>query len=587
MTADQTEPQLYGVTARRQTLQAGLAQRGGFGAWEVGNVLALTHDGQITTLGEDRGMDPLQLIALVAGSAVIAAAARRTPVPAPLLLVTAGLVAGYVPGVPSYVLDPHIVLPLLLPPLLHTAAVDSSYLDLRANARAVGLLSVGYVLFATVVVGYLAYLFIPDLPLTAALVLGAVIAPPDAVAATAIARKLGLPSRITTILQGESLVNDATAITAFKVALAAAVGEGASWAGGIGEFALASLGGIGIGLVLMVPIHWLRTHLREALLQNTLSLLIPFVAYAAAEQVGASGVLAVVVVGLYLGHRSWQVDFATRLQEAAVWKMVSFVLESVVFALIGLQLPYVLKGLGSYGGMEVAGYAVGVFVTVVAVRYIWVFPATFVPRVLSKRIREREPETTWKAPLVVGWAGMRGVVSLAIAFSIPLTLHDGEDFPARNLVLFLTFTTVIGTLVVQGLTLPTLIRVLKLPGRDSYAETLAEAQAQSRASVAAEQRLDELLADDRNALADPLAERLRTVLERRRNSVWERLGTVNELTGESADRTYQRLSREMIGAEREVFVTLRDERRIDDEMLRTLLRRLDLEEAAAYREESD
>ncbi|WP_381794246.1 Na+/H+ antiporter [Streptomyces niveus] len=532
-------------------------------------------------------MDPLQLIALVAGSAVIAAAARRTPVPAPLLLVTAGLGAAYVPGVPSYVLDPHIVLPLLLPPLLHTAAVESSYLDLRANARAVGLLSVGYVLFATLVVGYLAYLFIPEMPLTAALVLGAVIAPPDAVAATAIARKLGLPSRITTILQGESLVNDATAITAFKVALAAAVGEGASWAGGIGEFALASLGGIGIGLVLMVPIHWLRTHLREALLQNTLSLLIPFVAYAAAEQVGASGVLAVVVVGLYLGHRSWQVDFATRLQEQAVWKMVSFLLESVVFALIGLQLPYVLKGLGSYGGMKVAGYAVGVFVTVVLVRYLWVFPATFVPRLLSKRIREREPDTTWKAPLIVGWAGMRGVVSLAIAFSIPLTTHAGDAFPTRNLVLFLTFTTVIATLVVQGLTLPKLIRLLKLPGRDSYAETLAEAQAQSRASVAAEQRLDELLADERNALAEPLADRLRNVLERRRNSVWERLGTVNELTGESADRTYQRLSREMIGAEREVFVTLRDERRIDDEMLRTLLRRLDLEEAVAYREETD
>ncbi|WP_405612500.1 Na+/H+ antiporter [Streptomyces sp. NBC_01508] len=532
-------------------------------------------------------MDPLQLIALVAGSAVIAAAARRTPVPAPLLLVTAGLVAAYVPGVPSYVLDPHIVLPLLLPPLLHTAAVDSSYLDLRANLRAVGLLSVGYVLFATLAVGYLAYLFIPDLPLTAALVLGAVIAPPDAVAATAIARKLGLPSRITTILQGESLVNDATAITAFKVALAAAVGEGASWAGGIGEFALASLGGVGVGLVLMVPIHWLRTHLREALLQNTLSLLIPFVAYAAAEQVGASGVLAVVVVALYLGHRSWQVDFATRLQEHAVWKMVSFVLESVVFALIGLQLPYVLKGLGSYGGMQVAGYAVGVFVTVVVVRYLWVFPATFLPRLLSKRIREREPDTTWKAPLIVGWAGMRGVVSLAIAFSIPLATHAGDAFPARNLVLFLTFTTVIGTLVVQGLTLPALIRVLKVPGRDRYAETLAEAQAQNQASVAAERRLDELLADEHNALADPLADRLRDVLERRRNSVWERLGAVNELTGESADRTYQRLSREMIGAERDVFVTLRDERRIDDEMLRTLLRRLDLEEAVAYRAEAD
>ncbi|MFJ2649797.1 Na+/H+ antiporter [Streptomyces sp. NPDC087420] len=531
-------------------------------------------------------MDVLPLVALVAGSAAIAGAARRTPVPAPLLLVTVGLIAAYVPGVPDYTLDPHIVLPLLLPPLLYTAAVDSSYLDLRANIRPVALLSVGYVLFATVVVGYLAYLLVPDLPLTAALVLGAVVAPPDAVAATAIARKLGLPSRITTILQGESLVNDATAITAFKVALAAAVGEGASWGGGLAEFALASLGGVGIGLVMMVPLHWLRTHLREALLQNTLSLLIPFVAYAAAEQVGASGVLAVVVVALYLGHRSWQVDFATRLQEAAVWKMVAFVLESSVFALIGLQLPFVLRGLGEYGVGEALLYAVGVFVTVVVVRYIWVYPATFLPRKLFPKIREREPDTDWRSPLIVGWAGMRGVVSLAIAFSIPLTMHDDQPFPGRNLVLFLTFTTVIGTLVVQGLTLPPLIRLLRIPGRDVQAETLAEAQAQSEASRAAEERLDELLADESNALPQPLATRLRAVLERRRNAVWERLGTVNEVTGESADDTYRRLSGEILETERSVFVELRDRRAIDDEMMRTLLRRLDLEEASAYREET-
>ncbi|MER8067993.1 Na+/H+ antiporter [Streptomyces sp. NPDC094034] len=530
-------------------------------------------------------MDVLPLIALVAGSAAIAGAARRTPVAAPLLLVAVGLGASYVPGVPDYTLNPHIVLPLVLPPLLYTAAVDSSYLDLRANIRPVALLSVGYVLFATVAVGWLVYLLVPDLPLTAALVLGAVIAPPDAVAATAIARKLGLPNRITTILQGESLVNDATAITAFKVALAAAVGAGASWAGGIGEFALASLGGIGVGLLLMVPLHWLRTHLTEALLQNTLSLLIPFLAYALAEHVGASGVLAVVVVALYLGHRSWQVDFETRLQEAAVWKMIAFVLESAVFALIGLQLPHVLKGLGEYGVGESLLYAVGVFVVVVAIRFVWVYPATFLPRALSRRIREREPDTNWTAPLIVGWAGMRGVVSLAIAFSIPLTLDDGQPFPGRNLVLFLTFTTVIGTLVVQGLTLPPLIRLLKIPGRDRQAETLAEAQAQSEASGAAERRLDALLADERNALPPPLAERLRHVLERRRNAVWERLGSVNEVTGESADDTYRRLSREMIAAERAVFVELRDRRRIDDEMMRTLLRRLDLEEAAAYREE--
>ncbi|MFF4389973.1 MULTISPECIES: Na+/H+ antiporter [unclassified Streptomyces] len=526
-------------------------------------------------------MEVLPLVALVAGSAAVAGLARRTPVPAPLLLVAAGLLAAYVPGVPAYALDPHIVLPLLLPPLLYTAAVDSSYLDLRANVRPIAMLSVGYVLFATVAVGYAAYLLVPGLSLPVALVLGAVIAPPDAVAATAIARKLRLPNRITTILQGESLVNDATAITAYKVALAAAVGVSAGWAGGIAEFLLASVGGIGVGLLLMVPIHHLRTRLKEPLLQNTLSLLIPFVAYAAAERVHASGVLAVVVVALYLGHRNWQVDFATRLQEEAVWKVVAFVLESVVFALIGLQLPVVLTGLGEYDGLHATTYATAVFLAVVVARFLWVFPATFVPRWLSPRIRDREPETDWKAPVIVGWAGMRGVVSLAIAFSVPV------DVAHRNLILFLTFTTVIGTLVVQGLTLPPLIRVLKLPPKDVQAETLAEAQAQSEASRAAEERLAELLEEPENStLPPPLADRLRTVMERRRNAVWERLGEVNPETGESADDVYRRLAREMIAAEREVFVTLRDDRRIDDEMLRALLRRLDLEEAAAYREES-
>ncbi|WP_345962403.1 Na+/H+ antiporter [Streptomyces sp. BRB040] len=528
-------------------------------------------------------MDVMPLLLLVAGSAAVAGAGRRVPVPVPLLLVAAGLAVSYVPGVPDYTLDPHIVLPLLLPPLLYTAATDSSYLDLRAQARPVALLSVGYVLFATFVVGGAAYFIVPGLPLTAALVLGAVVAPPDAVAATAVARRVGLPSRVTTILQGESLVNDATAITAFKVALAAAVGEGATWAGGIGEFLIAAVGGVGVGLVLMVPLHWLRTHLTEALLQNTLSLLIPFVAYAVAEQVHASGVLAVVVVALYLGHRAWEVDFATRLQEEAVWKMVAFVLESAVFALIGLQLPVVLKGLGEYEGAEAAGYALAVFLVVAVARFVWVYPATFLPR-LSARVRAREGELSWKGPFVIGWAGMRGVVSLAIAFSIPLTVHGGEPFPERNLILFLTFTTVIGTLVVQGVSLPPLIRLLKFPARDAQAETLAEANAQAQASRVADERLDALLADERNALPAPLADRLRTVLERRRNAVWERLGQVNPVTGETVDDTYRRLSREMISAEREVFVRLRDGRYIDDEMLRTLLRRLDLEEAAAYRE---
>lgn len=203
---------------------------------------------------------------------------------------------------------------------------------------------------------------------------------------------------------------------------------------------------------------------------------------------------------------------------------------------------------------------------------------------LSARIREREDNPTWRGPIVTSWAAMRGVVSLAIAFSIPLTVHGGGAFPQRNLILFLTFTTVIGTLVVQGLTLAPLIRLVNFPARDAQAETLAEANAQAQASRIAEERLDVLLTDERNALPPPLAERLRQVLERRRNAVWERLGQVNPVTGESVDDTYRRLSREMIGAERAMFVRLRDGRYIDDEMLRTLLRRLDLEEAAAYRE---
>ncbi|MGW0607595.1 Na+/H+ antiporter [Streptomyces sp. NPDC002644] len=530
-------------------------------------------------------MHVMPLLLLIAGSAAVAGAARRTPVPAPLVLVAAGLLVSYLPGVPQYELDPEIVLPLVLPPLLYTAAVDSSYLDLRAQVRPVALLSVGYVLFATLLVGLILHTFVPGLSAAGALVLAAVIAPPDAVAATAIARRLGLPARVTTILQGESLVNDATAITAYKVALAAALGESVGWFGGGLEFLVASVGGVAVGLALMVPLHWLRTRLSDPMLQNTLSLVIPFFAYALAEQVHASGVLAVVVVALYLGHRAWQVDFATRLQEGAVWRMVAFVLESAVFALIGLQLPFVVGELGDdYGAGQVAWYALALFVTVVVVRFVWVFPATFLPRAMSRRIREREANPTWKGAFVVSWAGMRGVVSLAIAFSIPATLHDGEDFPGRNLILFLTFTTVIGTLVVQGLTLPPMIRAFRLPGRDVQAETLMEANAQAQASRAAEERLEELMADERNALPEPLAERLRRVLERRRNAVWERLGTPNPLTGETVDDTYRRLAREVIASERDVFVRLRDGRYIDDEMLRKLLLRLDLEEAAAFRE---
>ncbi|WP_370093665.1 Na+/H+ antiporter [Streptacidiphilus sp. MAP12-20] len=532
---------------------------------------------------------PSALLLLVAGSTAVAGVARRYRVSAPLLLVVAGLGAAYLPGLPDYSLDPRIVLPLVLPPLLYSAAQDASYRSLRNNLRPVALLSIGYVLFCTLTMGLVAHALIPSLPLPAAFVLGAVIAPPDAVAATAIARRVGLPGQLVSILQGESLVNDATAITAYRVAVAAAVGEGFSFGSALGEFLLAALGGTAVGLLVMWPLQWLRSRLRDPLLLNTFSLLVPFAAYAAAEAFDASGVIAVVVVGLYLGHYANCVDFELRLQEEAVWRMVAFVLESAVFALIGLQLPVVVRQLNGYSAGQLAVWVTVLLVALIGLRFVWSWPATYLPGLLSRRIREREGRPQWTRPFVVSWAGMRGVVSLAVAFSIPVTTGrgyprpeagGGSPFPDRDLLLFLVFALVIGTLLVQGLTLPALVRRLPLPAPDRQAETLREAQAQYEASQAAEARLDALLEDPRNRLPEALESRLRRLLDRRRNAVWERMGApVHESTGESVDSAYRRLTRETLDAERRALVTLRGDDRIDDEMLRRLVRRLDFEEA--------
>lgn len=536
-------------------------------------------------------MDVPEVIALIAGSTVVAAAARRGPVPAPLVLVLVGLALTVVPGVPHYALDPDVVIPLLLPPLLYGAAADTSYPDLVAAMRPVLWLAVGYVLFASLAVGYGVYLLIPGMPLTSALVLGAVLAPPDAVAATGIARRLRLSPRITAVLEGESLANDATAITLFKVTLAVALGEGAGWMGGIADFLLSAVGGTAIGLVLMLPIHWTRRRIREPLLHNTLSLLVPFAVFALAEHVHVSGVLAVVVIALYVGHRSWEVDFAARLQEAAVWRMVVFALESVVFALIGLQLPHVVGGLEAYGPGRLTLYAAVVFLLVVLGRLVWVFATTFVPRLLSARIRDRDAETTWRTVLTVGWSGMRGVVSLAVAFSVPLTVvgtgggGDGTEFPARSLILFLTFTTVISTLLVQGLTLVPLVRRLKLSGSDPQAHGRSALEAQEAASRAAAVRLEELLADTHNALPPVLAERLRSVPGRRLRAAGADAsgrGPTPVPGTEDPHAAYRRLAGELLAEERRTLVDLRDRGRLDTETMRLLMRRLDLEEAILH-----
>lgn len=533
-------------------------------------------------------MDGAVLLLVVVASLAVSGIARKLGWPAPLLLIVMGLGVSFVPGLPPVGLDPDLVLFAILPPLLYSAALDSSYLGLRANVRPIALLSVGLVLFTTAAVGLVAYLVVPGLPLAAAFVLGAVVSPPDAVAAMAIGRRLGLPRKVMTLLAGESLINDATALTAYRVAIAVVIGTGASMLSGLEVFAIAAVGGIAVGAVVGFAVHRVRMRIGDPALESAIGLVVPFGAYLAAEELHASGVLAVVVAGLYLGHNAPRGGYATRLQEQAVWKAADMVLEAFVFALIGLQLRTVVQALDEANAAALAWAAAAVLATVVLARIVWVFPATYLPRALSRRLRARDPAPPWRSVFVLSWAGMRGVVSLAAAFAIPLSTESGAAFPGRAEILFLTFVVVIGTLLLHGLTLPVLIERLGIRGREDTADRLAEASAAHNASQAAIRRLDDLVDGDGSGSAAPMtehvAERLRTWAEQRSNSAWERLGPSGPDADETPAATWRRLRREMLAAEREVFVAERNAGRIDDEVMRRVLRELDLEEAMIERE---
>lgn len=519
-------------------------------------------------------MHGAELLLLLVGALVVTSVARRFDWPAPLLLVAVGLGLSFVPGMPDFRLDPDLVLVIVLPPLLYSAALDSSYVNIRKSIRPIALLAVGLVLATTVTVGFVAHLVVPGLKLEAALVLGAVVAPPDAVAAVAIGRKLGLPRRIMTILIGESLVNDATALTAYKVAVAAATGAALSWGQGIGIFLLASVGGAVIGYLLGLVVHEIRMRLADSILESAFGMLVPFAAYLIAESLHTSGVLAVVVAGLYLGHNAPRAGYATRLQETAVWRAFDVLLESWVFALIGLQLRLVLKD--SNASWQLFGAALIVLAATIGIRVLWMFPGTFLPRMLSKRIREREYAPDWRGVTVVSWTGMRGVVSLAAASAIPLSM-DG-----RSVVLLFTFVITVGTLLLQGLSLPWLIRKLGVQANEEHTDTLAEAQVKYHAAKASIDRLDLEVAA--GSTPEQIVERLRGIAEHRGNAAWERLGRSDEEIGESPAARWRRLRRLMLEAEREVFLEARDTRQIDDEVFRRVQRELDLEEAALNRE---
>ena len=529
----------------------------------------------------------LALLLLIVGSCAIAGLARRHGVAAPILLVLAGLAASYIPGVPEFRLNPDLVLFAVLPPLVYTTALESSYLNLRDNVRTLALLSVGLVLFTAVVVGGAARLDVPGLPVAAAITLGAILAPTDAVTTASIGRQLHLPRRLLTVITGESMLNDGTALTVYAVAVSAASATVAtpSPLSAVGSLVTISIGGIVVGLVLGVLIHRLRMRLRDPLVESALSLLTPFAAYLAADSLHVSGVLAVVVTGLYLGHHAGQAHFATRLQDMAVWRVATFVLESVAFALIGLQLRPVLQDVGTQDPARLAAEAAVVLGAVIVARIVWVFPSIYLPRWLVPRIRVQDPAPGWQATFVLSWAGLRGVISLAAAAAL------STGVPQRNLLVFLTFTTVLGTLLVQGLTLPALIRRLGVQaGPDEHrADVVAQATAQEAASAAGLRRLEELAAEDPAGAPPEVVERLRRLAQYRQAGAWERLPDPepDADSGPAPSAAFRRLRREMTTAERAEFIRLRDERQIDDEVLDEVLHHLDLEEAILSRDEWD
>ncbi|MDQ7909249.1 Na+/H+ antiporter [Phytohabitans sp. ZYX-F-186] len=519
-------------------------------------------------------MDGLgEIVALVAIAMIGTAFARKLGLLAPIVLVVAGLGLSFLPFVPEVHLEPELVLVGILPPLLYVAAIEMSVPAFRFNLRPILLLAVGLVVFTAFVVGTVLHLLLPDVPYPLCVAFGAVVAPPDAVAATAVARRIGLPRRLVTILEGESLINDATALVTLRVSVAAATGAAVGFLDVAADVALAAGGGIAIGGAGALVLAFLHKRIKDPLIDTALSLLTPFLIVLPAEAVHSSGVVAVVVAGLYIGHRMpTLMSAASRLQTDGFWRMVRFLLEGMVFLLVGLQLREILRDLDTPLS-EVVWVTAVVVLTLILARFVWVFPATYAAR-LVPRARHRDPATSASYPAVIGWAGMRGVVTLAAALALPET---SEVAYPRELFVWLAFAVIVVTLVLQGATLPWYARRLRVPPDDPTQDTLAEAAIQNAASRAARDRL-EALADGAPAIT---VERLRELAEHRNNKAWERLGG----GAETPSRAYGRLRREMIDAEREVFRSARDEGRIPEEVLRRAQRDLDLEESLLQRTE--
>jgi Na+/H+ antiporter len=516
------------------------------------------------------------IVLLFAAVAALVVVARKLGLPYPVVLVLAGLALSFIPHLPEVKLDPNLVFFFFLPPLIYPAALFTSWRDFRRNLRPILLLAIGLVLFTTITIACVAHSIVPSLPWAAAFALGAIVSPPDAIAATSVIRRLSVPHRIEAILEGESLVNDATALVALQFAVAALM----TWQFSLGQASLrfiwAAAGGIGLGLVIGFAIRWVHRHLDDPPVQITISLLTPFLAYLPAERLHASGVLAVVAAGIYLGwHSPVSVTARFRLQAFAFWEIVVFLLNGFVFTTIGLQLPGILRSLEGESLLALIENALLVSTAVVLVRVAWVFAATYLPRLLIKKVRARDPYPAWQHVAVIAWAGMRGVVSLAAAFALPFVLTDGSPFPGRNYILFLTFCVILTTLVFQGLTLPLVIRKLGIESDGSTDEE--ERLARLKANKAAIELLKHLTTNGK--FSQDAINRLRAEYDERVDQLELCADNPDECRGEIATPQYQRLQQKALNAERETIIHLRNQRVINDDALRRIQRDLDLAEA--------
>ena len=523
------------------------------------------------------GKAELILICLVA-VALLALVARRIRVPYPILLTCGGVLLALIPGLPAIQLEPKLVFNLFLPPLLYPAAIFTSWRDFRLNLRSILPLAIVLVLLTMTVSAYLFHHLV-GLPLAVGFVFGAIISPPDAVAALAVTQNLRVPRKIIVILEGESLVNDATAFISFRFAVGAVITGAFSLTQASVQFLFVAAGGICVGLAVGWLIVQLQKRLDDPPVQTLFSLLTPYVAYFSGESLHVSGILAVVIAGIYIGWRAPRIlSGRMRLQAFPVWEMVTFILNGILFMLIGLQLPQVMDALAPGTATRVAWLAIVFLAVIVLVRFAWVFGATYLPRLLSPTFRRKNP-APWKHTALVAWTGMRGADSLAGALAIPLVLTNGQPFPGRDLIILLTFCVIFATLVLQGLTLAPLVHLLKI--KDDRITEKEERLARLKANDAALARLEEIASSKR---AMPKAvERLRSEYEDRIRQL-----QIEEPDGGSVSRLYSRdfeeLACEMLQTERDTVIALRNEEAINDQALRRIQRDIDLAEARLHRQ---